>query len=62
MVTVNYFICDKSTNVYRMVTVNYFICDKSTNVYRMVPVKWNPYCVLSFNMGWWILAARDKLY
>jgi hypothetical protein len=23
---------------------------------------WNPYCVLSFNMGWWILAARDKLY
>ena len=29
MVTVNYFTCDKSTNVHRMVTVYYFTCDKS---------------------------------
>ena len=35
MVIVNYFTCDKSTNVHRIVIVKYFTCDKSTNVYRM---------------------------
>ena len=40
MVTVNYFTCDKSTNVHRMVIVNYFTCNKSTNVYRMATVNY----------------------
>ena len=42
MVIVNYFTCDKSTNVHSMdmVTVNYSTCDKSTNVHRMLPVNY----------------------
>jgi hypothetical protein len=40
MVIVNYFTCDKSTNVHSIVTVNYFTCDKSTNVHIMVTVNY----------------------
>ena len=40
MAIVNYFTCDKSTNVHRMAIVNYFTCDKSTNVHRMVNINY----------------------
>ena len=46
---VNYFTCDKSTNVHRMVIINYFNCDKSTNVYRMVTVN---YCTCDKSVQW----------
>ena len=54
MVAVNYFTCDKSTNVNRMVTVNYFTCNKSINVHRMVTVNYLTVINLQMCIEWYL--------